>query len=99
MAKKSVGDKAAYKHKGMKAPRPSDAMALDASKAPSHKPKHAKKAEGMYMKPDKGQQSMVPEHKKRSLPHKEAVPAVSDHKSQGQEYKMPKSGGRGESEV
>ena len=98
MAKKSVGDKAAYKHKGMKAPRPESGPKLDPSCAPKHKPKHAKKAESKWMKPSDGEQSMAPDHKKKGLPSKEA-PSGTSGVNGGSDHKLPKSGGVGHSEV
>lgn len=99
MANKSVGAHGAYKSKGMKAPRPESGPALDPSKAPSNGPKHASKGDSYNQSPKNGEQSAAPEHKKKGTPSKEAPSSVSSESNQGGSYSLPKSGGRGESEV
>jgi hypothetical protein len=97
MAKKSVDAAlAAYKSKGMKAPRPGAGPALDPSKAPSHKGTPDKNPS--YGKVADKEAKMAPEHKKRPLPTQEAPHGVSGPNG-GSSYELPKSGRVGESEV
>lgn len=86
MAKKSVdASLAAYKSKGMKAPRPEAGPKLDQSSPPKHKPSmQHKEPSGPYSKPDSGgkapafgEQSKKPDHKKKALPSKDAPAGVS----------------------
>lgn len=98
MAKKSVGDKATYKSKGMKAPRPEKGPKMDQSMAPSHKPSMKKSHPQMYSAPKGGEQSMAPSHKKQGLTMEHAPKGVSSVNS-GSDVKLPKSGCPGESEV
>jgi hypothetical protein len=71
----------AYKHKGMKAPRPEKGMEAKtemASMAPKHKPsmKH-NEPQGPYKMPKGGEQSMAPHHKKKGLPTQDAPKGVN----------------------
>ncbi len=87
----------AYKHKGMKAPRPDmSAPALDQSSAPKHKPSMQHKEPSMPMKPEMA--SMAPDTKKKALPSQDAPKGVSGVNG-GTSMSLPKSGGVGESEV
>jgi len=95
--KNKVDDKnAAYKSKGMKAPRPSAGPKMDPSEAPSHKPKHA--AKGQSSKVEAGQQSMAPSNKGNAVPSAEAPAGVSSLNG-GSDYKLPESGKPGSSKV
>ena len=91
----------AYKHKGMKAPRPEKKMEVKtemASMAPSHKPSHKmshQKAE--YSRPMGGEQSMAPSHKGKAMPSAHAPKGVAGVNG-GKSVSMPKCGGVGESE-
>jgi len=99
MAKKSVdASLAAYKTKGMKAPRPAaHACGPDAqSAAPKVKPGMNHK-EPSYPKED-GAQSKAPDHKKKALPTQDAPQGVKGV-NEGSAQAMPKGGGVGESEV
>lgn len=90
----------AYKHKGMKAPRPG-AYSLDetsaAKEAPKVKPSMQHKEPSMAK--EEGMQSKAPEHKKKALPTKDAPPGVTPGVNLGKSHEMPKGGGVGESEV
>lgn len=87
----------AYKHKGAKAPRPDmSAPKMDQSAAPKHKPSMQHKEPAHPVKP--GDQSMAPEHKKKTLPLQDAPKGVKGV-NEGSSVSMPKSGGVGESEV
>lgn len=87
----------AYKHKGMKAPRPDmSAPKMDQSAAPKHKPSMQHKEPSHPVKP--GDQSMAPDHKKKALPMQDAPLGVSSVNG-GSSMSMPKSGGVGETEV
>ncbi len=87
----------AYKHKGMKAPRPDmSAPALDQSSAPKHKPSMQHKEPSHPIKA--GDQSAAPDHKKKGLPMQDA-PAGVKGVNEGSSVPLPKSGGVGESEV
>jgi len=97
MAKKSVDAAlAAYKSKGMKAPRPGAGPALDPSKAPSHKGSVHK--EPVTMEAGEKQASMAPDTKKKSLPREDAPAGVAGVNG-GSAMAMPKGGCKGESEV
>lgn len=89
----------AYKHKGMKAPRPG-AYGLDESKAakeaPKTKPSMQHKEPAHEMKPEMA--SQAPQHKKAALPSKDAPEGVKGV-NEGKEHQLPKSGLPGESEV
>lgn len=99
MAKKSVdAGLAAYKSKGMKAPRPGAGPALDPSKAPSHKGSPGPGGHPGYGKVGAAEAKMAPEHKKKSLPSEEAPPGVSGVNG-GKSMSLPKGGCVGESEV
>ena len=91
--------KMAYKSKGMKAPRPGAYGKPDPSAPPKVKPSmEHKEPSAEYQYPKMGEQSMQLDHKKMALPHKDAPEGVSDPNG-GKDYPLPKSGGRGESEV
>lgn len=100
MVKKAVDESlAAYKSKGMKAPRPEAGPELDPSSPPAHKPKHQMKAvpyEGGKVKPEDAKNP--PTTKKKGLPHVEAPKQVSDVNG-GQGHMLPKGGMPGDSEV
>ncbi len=89
----------AYKHKGMKAPRPGS-YSMDESKivkeAPKTKPS-MKHAEPSFPK-EEGMQSMAPSHKKKALPTKDAPEGVKGV-NEGSKHELPKGGCIGESEV
>jgi len=87
----------AYQHKGMKAPRPDmSAPKLDQSSAPKTSPSMQHKEPSHPIKP--GDQSMAPDHKKKSLPSQDAPSGVKGV-NEGSSMSLPKSGGVGESEV
>lgn len=91
--------KYAYKHKGMKAPRPAGYGEMSQSKAPKVKPSMMhKEPEGPFKFPKQGEQKAKLEHKKKALPQKDAPEGVKGV-NEGMEYSLPKSGGRGEGEV
>lgn len=101
--KKKVDKKhEAYSSKGMRQ-KDGDKMKMDASKevkeAPKHKPSRKKShPQASYKMPKGGEQSMAPEHKKRSLTKEHAPEGVSGV-NEGEKMSLPKSGGRGDSEV
>ena len=90
----------AYKHKGMKAPRP-DGYKMDetaaAKDAPKVKPSMQHVEPSHKMEP--GVQSKAPDHKKKPLPTKDAPPGVTPGVNLGKSHEMPKGGGVGDSEV
>jgi hypothetical protein len=87
----------AYKHKGMKAPRPGMAAPeMDQSAAPKHKPSMQHKEPSRPIK--SGDQSMAPDHKKKELPMQDAPAGVSSVNG-GSSMSLPKGGGVGETEV
>ena len=90
----------AYKHKGMKAPRPG-AYKMDETEAAKTAPKvkpAMQHVEPAYSK-EEGMQSKAPEHKKKALPTKDAPPGVTPGPNMGKGHDCPKGGGVGESEV
>ena len=92
--------KMAYKNKGMKAPKADmSAPKLDPSSAPKHSPsmKH-KEPSAQYQYPKNGEQSMKLDHSKKGLPSEDAPKGVQGVNG-GSSMSLPKSGGRGESEV
>lgn len=89
----------AYKHKGMKAPRPGSHKVDEtkaAKEAPKTKPSMQHKEPSHKM--ESGMQSMAPDHKKKALPTKDA-PAGVKGVNEGSSVAMPKGGCVGESEV
>ena len=75
--KKTVSAAHALKHKGKKAPRPSQGMELDASSAPKHRPgMNHKEPSGQFKEPKSGEQSQKLDHKKKALPTKDAPAGV-----------------------
>lgn len=90
----------AYKHKGMKAPRPG-AYGMDETKAAKDAPKtkpSMQHKEPSYSK-EENMQSKAPSTKKKALPTKDAPPGVTPGVNMGKSHEMPKGGGVGESEV
>jgi hypothetical protein len=89
----------AYKHKGMKAPRPAsynmDETAA-AKSAPKVKPSMQHKEPAHEMKPEMA--SKAPDHKKKALPLQDAPEGVKGVNA-GSSHSLPKSGKVGESEV
>lgn len=84
MAKKSVdAEHAAYKSKGMKAPRPdrhpSDPRSV--AEPPKTKPS-MHRIEPAYAR-EEGMQSKPPEHKKKALPSKDAPPGATPGANMG----------------
>lgn len=90
----------AYKHKGMKAPRP-DGYKMDETaavkSAPKVKPAMDHKEPSYSKKED--MQSKAPEHKKKALPTKDAPEGVTPGVNMGKDHKLPQGGCVGESEV
>lgn len=86
----------AYKHKGMKAPRPAAGPMMDQSAAPKNKPSMQHKEPAHPVMP--GDQSMAPQHKKAALPMQDAPPGVAGVNG-GSPCEMPKAGALGETEV
>lgn len=86
----------AYKSKGMKLPPQGEAHAKDPSAPPKHKPSMQHKEPSRPIKA--GDQSLPPDHKKKSLPLQDAPKGVKGV-NEGSPVSLPKSGGVGESEV
>ena len=92
----------AYKHKGMKLGSQGEskpAKSGDQSMAPSTSPSmQHKEPSAQYQYPKNGEQSMAPDHNKKSLPMQDAPAGVSSCNG-GSSMSLPKGGGVGESEV
>ena len=86
----------AYKHKGMKLGQKGESQSMDSSAAPKHKPSMKHKEPSHPIK--SGDQSMAPDHKKKAMPMQDAPAGVSSVNG-GSSMSLPKSGGKGESEV
>lgn len=90
----------AYKHKGMKAPRP-DKYSVDETAAVKNPPKT--KPGMQHIEPshkmESGLQSKAPDHKKKALPTKDAPPGVTPGVNMGKDHEMPEGGSVGESKV
>jgi len=87
----------AYKHKGMKAPRPGAGPKMDQSAPPSHGPKKPMKGQQDFKSPKANEQSEAP--KSAGSPPSAEAPAGASACNGGASMALPKSGCPGESEV